>query len=81
MRKYKDQEKKILCRAYCNCCGRELKIKQGILLEGVLHVEKDWGFFSGRDMEHHAFDLCESCYDKITEQFCIPPEKSEVLEV
>lgn len=31
-----------------------------------------WGYFSNKDTEHHEFDLCEACYDRITADFVIP---------
>ena len=35
----------------CNCCGKEIKEEQGIQKEDVLEIVKDWGYFSGKDME------------------------------
>ena len=46
-------------------------------MEEGLHVEKSWGYFSGKDGEIHSFDLCESCYDLLVQDFQIPPEKKE----
>ena len=28
-----------------------------------------------------SFDLCEECYDRMTEQFQIPPATTEVVEL
>lgn len=70
------QEKK-----YCNSCGRELKMAHGILLEDVLAVQKEWGFFSKKDTELHSFRICEQCYDCWTAGFQIPPQKTEKTEV
>ncbi|MGN0335713.1 MAG: hypothetical protein ACI4DV_08670 [Lachnospiraceae bacterium] len=81
MRFYKDREKKILVRIQCNCCGRELEMHCGIPAEGVLRVEKDWGYFSKKDLKHHEFDLCEECYERMISEFRIPVEESEVLEL
>ena len=65
----------------CNCCGKELKIEQGIEKEDVLTIVKDWGYFSGKDMERHQFTICESCYDKWVSGFQIPPKVEERTEV
>ena len=65
----------------CNCCGRELRVEQGILKEGACHLETGWGYFSGKDMERHSFDLCEACYDKIVSEFTLPVEKEEETEL
>ena len=62
---------------YCNRCGRQLKGTDGTPVEEGLHVEKSWGYFSGKDGEIHSFDLCESCYDLLVQDFQIPPEKKE----
>ena len=62
---------------YCNRCGRQLEGTDGTPVEEGLQVEKSWGYFSGKDGEIHSFDLCESCYDRLVQDFQIPPEKKE----
>ena len=64
----------------CNCCGKEIKKEQGIQKEDVLTVSKEWGYFSGKDMERHQFIVSEACYDKWVSGFCIPPKVEERLE-
>ncbi len=81
MRFYKDKEKKNLEKVLCNCCGRELKLTGNHVAEGVLHICKDWGFFSEKDLLCHEFDMCEQCYDRITSEFQIPVTEREILEV
>ena len=61
----------------CNKCGKELMMKNGILHEDGLFVTKEWGYFSGKDLQIHQFCLCESCYDEFTESFFIPVENQE----
>lgn len=80
MREYQKNTNELL-RAVCNCCGRELKVQNGILMEGICSVDTDWGYFSSKDLERHSFDLCEACYSRITGKFVIPPEVSENTEV
>lgn len=61
----------------CNLCGRVIKEK-----EDYFKGEKEWGYFSGKDLECHEFCLCEHCYDKLVKKFKIPvsvKEKKEVL--
>ena len=60
---------------FCNGCGKEIVIKDGMMREDLLSVEKRWGYFSGKDNEVHRFDLCEECYDRMISQFVIPVEK------
>lgn len=81
MRFYNDKEKKVTEKVLCNCCGRELSLSNGIVTEGVLHVRKDWGYFSKKDTFCHEFDLCEQCYDKITAEFTLPVTEREILEL
>ncbi len=66
----------------CNCCKKKIRVENGIVMEGVLSVQADWGYFSGKDGEIHKFDICEQCYEKWVSQFKIPIEvvsKNEML--
>ena len=73
----KDVEVKIVC----NSCGRRLKTENGIMKEDAFEAMKEWGYFSGRDMEVHRFALCEDCYNKLISQFMIPVDVRKKLEV
>lgn len=77
MKKYKDKE---VAAVYCNCCGKEIKVEHGIVKEGIFMAEIAWGYFSEKDGELHNFDLCEKCYDVITERFSIPVERRNLRE-
>ena len=57
---------------FCNMCGKKIKMENDRVREGVLSVEKSWGYFSEKDGEVHSFDLCEKCYDRLISQFEIP---------
>ena len=46
-----------------------------------MHVCKDWGYFSEKDLVRHEFDMCEQCYDKMIGEFQIPVTEREILEV
>lgn len=66
----------------CNCCGKALKVENGILKEDAFEATKEWGYFSERDLEVHHFNLCEECYNKLISGFKIPVEiknKTEAL--
>jgi len=67
MREYRMmmQEEKVLSRIICNGCGREIPCERA----EHFHGEKAWGYFSGKDGRQDSFDLCEACYDKLTENF------------
>ena len=65
----------------CNCCGKELKVENGILKEGIFSAENIWGYFSDKDMEVHSLDLCESCYDSWVSGFAVPVEVQEATEI
>ena len=64
----------------CNCCGKEIKTEQGIQKEDVLVISKEWGYFSGKDMERHQMVVCETCYDNWVSGFKIPPTVEERTE-
>lgn len=76
MRQYKEQivNNREVDKIFCNKCGKEIKMENGILKEEILEVEKRWGYFSKKDNEIHSFDLCEECYDQLISQFKIPVE-------
>lgn len=61
----------------CNSCGRVILTDNGIIKEGVFEAVQKWGYFSGKDLEIHKFNLCEKCYDRITSSFVVPVEVSE----
>lgn len=66
----------------CNMCGRKIQAKKGIVFEGVLSVNIDWGYFSEKDGEVHKLDICEKCYDEWASSFKIPIDivrKNEML--
>lgn len=65
----------------CNCCGRPLKSRNGLLMEDAFKAVKEWGYFSKKDLQVHSFTLCEECYDKITGLFQIPVTVSQKREV
>ena len=67
MRKYKGGQ---LDCVICNCCGKKLVVKDGILREGAVSFEHCWDYSSEKDGEIHRFDLCEECYDAVISAVC-----------
>ena len=69
MREYKIslQEEMVLSKVICNGCGKEISLAS----EDHFHGEKTWGYFSKKDGRADCFDLCEHCYDKLTDSFRI----------
>lgn len=76
----KDQKTGKLEKVICNLCKKEVQCKDGILPEGFFLAEAEFGYFSRKDGTRHRFDLCEDCYDKLTAQFLIPVEESDISE-
>ena len=76
MRQFKERTRKVkeVTSIVCNKCGRVIPVVEGVPQEDVLTVDKRWGYFSEKDNRRDHFDLCESCYDSLLEQFCIPAE-------
>ena len=64
-------EKKVY-EVYCNSCGKKIETTDNTKREDYISIKKEWGYFSNKDTEHHEFDLCEACYDRITADFVIP---------
>ena len=81
MRQYLDEEKRTLDKVVCNGCGRELKLENGSLREGVFEGNVLWGYFSEKDGERHSFDLCEECYDRLVRSFQVPVTSEEQTEL
>lgn len=65
----------------CNCCGRKLAVKEGVIREGAIAVDHAWDYFSEKDGEVHHFDLCEDCYDELISSFRIPVEVEDQTEL
>lgn len=70
-------EKKI----FCNRCSKEICIEEYIEKADYLKIEKNWGYFSNKDGICHKMNICEDCYDKIIEEFEIPPTTEENTEL
>ena len=49
MRIYMDEGKNTLKQVVCNQCGKALKVKNGILVEGVFEGNQQFGYFSNKD--------------------------------
>ena len=64
----------------CNVCGKVIAERGAIPTADYLHVEKEWGYFSGKDGQKQEFDLCESCYDEWIRTLPIPATSREVTE-
>ena len=79
MRKYSKNGQ--LETVVCNCCGKKLIVKDGIVREGVLMLDHPWNYFSEKDGEVHHFDLCEACYEEIISQFRIGVDVEEQTEL
>lgn len=80
MRIYDEQQKDELLLVICNQCKKEILVENGIIKEGCFHADTSFSYFSQKDGEHHSFDLCEACYDKMIAKFAIPVEKEEIKE-
>ena len=81
MRKFSEQESRCLTEVRCNCCGRKMMTRNGIVEEGCVCLNVPFGFFSEKDGQIHHFDLCEACYDRMIADFQIPVEMEEATEL
>ena len=67
-------------QAFCNQCGKSLRVENGVIKEGCFHVDYVWGYFSTLDGQKHNFDLCEECYQKLVQNFALPVTEGEATE-
>lgn len=65
----------------CNACGQAIKQLPHNRTQDYLSVEKQWNYFSAKDLTTHSFIVCERCYDKWIESFAIPVEEQAVIEI
>lgn len=65
----KQTEEYKLAQVHCNKCGERCDFD---MQKDWASMEVNWGFYSQKDLEKHAWDLCESCYDVFVETFKIP---------
>lgn len=79
MRKYNADNTVLEVR--CNMCGKQLKVENGIVKEGIFSSKYQWDYFSEKDGQIYAFDLCEACYDAMIKKFRIMPEIKESNEM
>ena len=57
----------VVTEIICDCCKKSIDTAKN----DFIHIEKEWGYFSHKDGEKQEVDLCEKCWDKITEGFKI----------
>lgn len=65
---------------YCNCCGTKIEEISGKLMD-YLRIDKEWNYFSSKDLTKHSFNICERCYDKWVAMFKIPVEEYPVEDI
>ncbi len=65
----------------CNCCGKRFLASGNTVEKDLLHVKKQWGYFSKKDGIIHDFFVCEECYDTWLENFAIQPEIKNATEL
>lgn len=70
-------EKKIVC----NACGKEYRTQGEVIKKDFLCIQKDWGYFSSKDGQHHQIILCENCYDEWIRTFAVPPVVTDTKEL
>ena len=82
MRVYREREiqEPKLTKVFCNQCGKELLVEDGILKEGCFSVDYAFDYFSDKDGYIYKFDLCEKCFDEMIGEFQNPAEITETRE-
>lgn len=80
MRRYSDDGSNNVIEIKCNVCGKNLKLENGLIVEGNISIDYPWGYFSDMDGEIHKFDICQGCYKKLLKSFVIPIDVEENKE-
>lgn len=86
MREYTVEEKnvtlydKVLTKAVCNRCGKEVTNKKESPWEvnEIHNITIDFGYGSKFDLQTWNFDLCDECLEGFVKTFKIPPEIREI---
>lgn len=78
MRKYDQKAKKEIF--VCNCCGQRIGDVDEKDRLPFLDVRQTWGYFSKWDGSTHTFHICETCYEKMIQSWCYPPDEEEATE-
>ena len=81
MRRYRNDNSNDVIEIKCNVCGKNLKIENGLIVEGNMSIDYSWGYFSDMDGEVHKFDICQECYKKLSGAFVIPVDIEESREL
>lgn len=67
----------------CNMCGKTMDAFQHeyeeFMTDTIHNFKIEYGYGSNRDGEIVTFDICESCLEKIYEQFEIKPNIEEIF--
>lgn len=69
-----EAERNVTSSVICNKCGGQIPFQN----ENPVEIELDFGYHSKHDMEHHSFDLCQSCYDEFIKCFIVPIKCTEI---
>lgn len=74
MKKYfkKNNLKEVICDSCKNSCKKEFDFEYATL-------NAHWGYGSKKDGDVYQIDLCEDCFDKISDFLKIKPTKNDVL--
>ena len=59
MREFDNQ---ILKKVFCNKCGKEMLVENGMLREGCFEADQIFGYFSQKGGEHQQLDFCEDFF-------------------
>ena len=79
MRKYSQSHTVVMHQVdevICNACGKVIEKNASGYFQDYVHIEKQWGYFSGMDGECHSLDMCEECYNRFIDTLAVPVEKT-----
>lgn len=50
-------------KVICDLCKKQIDENE-VESDDYVHIEKEFGYWSGFDGEHHSIDICCDCYEK-----------------
>lgn len=69
----------------CNVCGKNICVyeagKDNSNVLDYVRINKEWGFFSNKDLENHEIIICEKCYDDFVKNLKVPVHITQRTQV
>lgn len=65
MRKYEEKPRPVLTDLLCDVCGKSCRTNYADVNFEYATLTAQWGYFSRKDGDNYAMELCEDCFDDV----------------